>query len=264
MNPLLSAVLRDLAIEGDILEGLVEALPTVAWAAATPAVGWTIAHQIAHLAWTDEVALLAARAHDDKASWDEVVLQALADPTGFVDAMAAQGAAAPPEELLARWRAARPALAEALQTLSEGVRMPWFGPPMSATSMATARFMETWAHSLDVHEAAGVEPERSDRVRHIAHLGVRTRNFSFATHRLAAPDAEFAVRLRAPSGDEWSWGPGEATQSVTGSAYDFALLVTQRRHRDDLDLVANGSDADTWLDIAQAFAGPPGAGRSPS
>ena len=32
-------------------------------------------------------------------------------------------------------------------------------------------------------------------------------------------------------------------------------------HRDDTDLVADGADADRWLDIAQAFAGPPGAGR---
>ena len=51
---------------------------------------------------------------------------------------------------------------------------------------------------------------------------------------------------------------------MTGSAYDFCLLVTQRVHRDDLDLVATGDDADHWLDIAQAFAGPPGDGRPPS
>ena len=50
---------------------------------------------------------------------------------------------------------------------------------------------------------------------------------------------------------------------MTGSAYDFCLRVTQRRHRDDLDLVATGPDADRWLDLAQAFAGPPGEGRSP-
>ena len=47
---------------------------------------------------------------------------------------------------------------------------------------------------------------------------------------------------------------------MRGSAYDFCLRVTQRRHRDDLDLVAVGPDADRWLDIAQAFAGPPGTG----
>ena len=48
---------------------------------------------------------------------------------------------------------------------------------------------------------------------------------------------------------------------MTGPALDFCLLVTQRRNRADLALTARGPDADEWLDIAQAFAGPPGAGR---
>ena len=48
---------------------------------------------------------------------------------------------------------------------------------------------------------------------------------------------------------------------MTGSACDFCLLVTQRVHRDDTDLVASGADAEQWLTIAQAFAGPAGAGR---
>jgi uncharacterized protein (TIGR03084 family) len=60
----------------------------------------------------------------------------------------------------------------------------------------------------------------------------------------------------------WTWGPDDALQRVTGPAVDFCLLVTQRRHRDDLALVAEGVDADAWLDIAQAFAGPPGEGRT--
>ena len=59
----------------------------------------------------------------------------------------------------------------------------------------------------------------------------------------------------------WAWGPEDAEQRVTGPAYDFCLLVTQRRHRDDLALEATGTDADKWLDIAQAFAGPSGGGR---
>ncbi len=50
---------------------------------------------------------------------------------------------------------------------------------------------------------------------------------------------------------------------MTGSAWDFALLVTQRRHRDDLDVQAFGDHADQWLDLAQAFAGPSGNGREP-
>ena len=139
--------------------------------------------------------------------------------------------------------------------------MPWFGPPMSAASMATARFMETWAHALDVYDAAGERPAPTDRIRHVAHLGVRTRNYSYSVHQEEPPADEFRVELTAPSGELWTWGPEDAAQSVRGPAYDFCLLVTQRVNRADTDLVAVGADAEHWLGIAQAFAGPPGPGR---
>ena len=95
--------------------------------------------------------------------------------------------------------------------------------------MATARLMETWAHSLDVHEGLGAPVDDTDRIRHVAHLGVRTRGFAFAVHGLDAPAEEFRVDLAAPSGDVWSWGPEDAAQTLTGSAGDFCRLVTQRR-----------------------------------
>jgi hypothetical protein len=44
---------------------------------------------------------------------------------------------------------------------------------------------------------------------------------------------------------------------------DFCLLVTQRRHLADTAVVVEGDAARQWISIAQAFAGPPGAGRSP-
>jgi uncharacterized protein (TIGR03084 family) len=142
--------------------------------------------------------------------------------------------------------------------------MPWFGPPMSPASMVTARFMETWAHALDVYGALGMNPEPTDRIRNVAHLGIRTRDFAFGVHELEPPTEEFRVELTAPSGEPWIWGPDDAKQRVAGSAYEFCLLVTQRIHRDDTDLVAEGSDAQKWLTIAQAFAGPPGDGRAVS
>jgi uncharacterized protein (TIGR03084 family) len=260
VNALLEAVLADLAGEGVRLEALVVGLPDAAWRTPTPAAGWDVATQIAHLAWTDEAAHAAAT---DKARWDALVLEALADPEHATDRAAIQGGLAAPPALLTRWRTARDRLAVALRRYPQGQKMPWYGPPMSATSMATARFMETWAHSLDVHEALGVAPEVSDRIRHVAHLGVRTRDFSFATHLAPAPTEEFRVDLTAPSGEVWSWGPEDAAQSVTGPAYDFCLLVTQRVDRADTSLVAVGRDAHTWLSIAQCFAGPPGEGRGP-
>lgn len=256
----LEEVLADLQAEGDQLEDLVVPLDEEGWRTPTPAVGWDVAHQVAHLAWTDEAAVLAAT---DKEAWDAAVAEALADPDGFVDAEAAAGAAVPHDELLARWRHARGSLVETLRELPEGAKIPWYGPPMGATSMATARFMETWAHGRDVAAALGVELPRHDRVRHVVHIGVRTRDFAYRNRGLEPPAEELRVSLVLPSGESLSYGPDDAAQTVTGSAYDFALLVTQRLHRADADLCATGDDADAWLDIAQAFAGPPGKGREP-
>ena len=202
------------------------------WRTPTPAPGWDVATQVSHLAWTDEVAVLAAT---DKHGWDAVVLLAMADPAGFVDAEAIAGAEVEPAELLARWRAARRSLASTLAAYGAG-KMPWFGPPMSATSMATARLMETWAHSLDVHEALGAEPEATARLRHIAHLAVRTRDFAFITNSLTPPTEQFRIDLVAPDDDVWTFGPEDAAQTVTGSALDLCLLATQRTHRAATDL----------------------------
>jgi uncharacterized protein (TIGR03084 family) len=260
MVTLRGIVLDDLATETELLDGLVTELPEPGWRTPTAAPGWDVATQVAHLAWTDEAAHAAAT---DQERWDALVLEALADPEHATDRAALTGGIASPEALLERWRTSRARLAETLRGYSDGLKMPWYGPPMSATSMATARFMETWAHSLDVHAALAVEPEVTDRIRHVAHLGVRTRDFAFSVHRRPPPAEEFRVDLTAPSGDLWSWGPEDATQRVTGAAYDFCLLVTQRVHRADTSLVARGRDANLWLNIAQAFAGPPGEGRSP-
>jgi uncharacterized protein (TIGR03084 family) len=134
---------------------------------------------------------------------------------------------------------------------------------MSPTSMATARLMETWAHGQDVADALGTTRQPSSRLRHVAHLAVRTRNFAYLLNNRTPPSAEFHVELQGPDGQTWSWGPEDAEQRVTGPALDFCLLATQRRHRDDLDVRAVGAEADEWLGIVQAFAGLPGKGRRP-
>jgi len=259
----LDGLLADLTAEGDQLRAAVVGLDESEWVTDTPADGWTVATQIAHLLWTDETAAAAARSHVDKGAWDTIVLAAMADPGGFVDAGALALAPMSPADLVARWDAARADLAEALRAFPEGEKMPWFGPPMSPASMVTARFMETWAHSLDIYDALGREtlPEASDRIKHVAHIGVRTRGFSFVTNALDVPAAEVRVELRSPSGESWTWGADDAPERVTGSAYEFCLLVTQRVHRDDTDLVAVGEGAEQWLRIAQCFAGPAGKGR---
>ncbi|MER7919327.1 MULTISPECIES: TIGR03084 family metal-binding protein [unclassified Streptomyces] len=251
-------VIDDLRAESEELDRLVARLTPERWALATPAPGWTLAHQIAHLAWTDRAALAAVT---DADAFRALVEKALAQGDSFVDEGAEQDAGLPPAELLARWRSGRDALDTALRAAEPGARFPWFGPPMAVASMATARLMETWAHGLDIADALGVTRAPTGRLAHIVRLGVRTRDFAYTVHGLTPPAEEFRVRLTAPSGAVWGYGPDDAPQRVTGPALDFCLLVTQRAHRDDLALTAVGPDADRWLDIAQAFAGPPGSGR---
>ncbi|MER5752968.1 TIGR03084 family metal-binding protein [Streptomyces sp. NPDC002088] len=253
-------VFDDLRADSDELDLLVAELGPERWTLPTPAPGWTIAHQIAHLAWTDRSALLAVTDGD---GFRVLVEKALAAPDSFVDQGAEEGAALPPDELLARWREGRTALDAALRAAPPGARFPWYGPPMSAASMATGRIMETWAHGQDVADTLGVIRPPTDRLRHVARIGVRARDFAFGVRGLTPPEEEFRVELVGPNGDVWRYGPEDAAQRVTGPALDFCLLVTQRAHRADLALQVTGHDADRWLDIAQAFAGPPGGGRPP-
>ena len=256
--PIADTIVDDLQAESEALDALVGSLPVDRWADSTPAAGWTIAHQIAHLLWTDRVALASITADD---RFGEVLAAADADPLGFVDAAAEELAAAAPADLMADWRNTRTQLHAALRSVPDGRKLRWFGPPMSAASMATARLMETWAHGLDVADALGVRVEPSMRLKQIAHIGVRTRDFAFTVHGRTPPTEPFRVELQAPDGSVWTWGPEDAAQRVSGSVLDFCQLVTQRRPRAELDIVAHGPDAQTWLGIAQAFAGPPGSGR---
>ena len=254
----LAAVLDDLTAEGAELDRLVAELPPTEWTRETPAVGWTIAHQIAHLMWTDEVATLSAT---DPAAFADVVKQAWQNPIGFVDEGAERLSHEP--DLLARWRKGRAGMVDALRDVAPGRKLDWFGPPMSVASMATARIMETWAHGQDVADTLGVTRALTARIKHVAHIGIRARNFAYSVNNQPPPAEEFRVDLAAPDGSLWTWGPEDAAQRVTGPALDFCLLVTQRRHPADLAVEAVGPDATHWLTIAQAFAGAPGKGREP-
>ncbi|MEC9322801.1 MAG: maleylpyruvate isomerase family mycothiol-dependent enzyme, partial [Actinomycetota bacterium] len=83
-------IVDDLRAESDALDELVADLPAQRWTTATPAAGWTIAHQIAHLLWTDRVALIAV---EDEPGFTAVLGAAAEDPSGFVDVAAEELAA---------------------------------------------------------------------------------------------------------------------------------------------------------------------------
>lgn len=254
----LTATFADLQAEGDALDSVTS--NGIDFSLPTPATGWSIGQQIGHLLWTDRVSTLACR---NPAGFARQVEAFGADPDKTVHDGAALEAARPADELISAWRQARADLLAALSELPRGAKLPWFGPAMGVGSMAAARIMETWAHGVDITDALGLDVMATSRLRHIADLGVRTRDFAFSVHGRRSPRSPFRVELTAPDGSWWTWGAADAEDRITGPAVDFCLLITQRRHRDDLALVASAGHADLWMDIAQVFAGPPGTGREP-
>ncbi len=265
----LSALLDDLEAEYAEVHALVGDLAGDApeWDLATPAEGWAVRDQISHLAFFDDAGRLAMVEPDEFAALVEAALAAAGDP---MELHLGRGRAMGGRELLRWWEGAHEGMITAFAGADPSVRVPWFGPPMGVLSFVSARLMETWAHGQDVADAFGVWREPTDRLRHIAHLGVRARPFSYAARGRDVPAGSIAVRLDAPSGEVWTWEVGEPTggvedghSTVSGPALDFCLVVTQRRNIADTALAAEGELAREWLSLAQAFAGPPGPGRPP-
>jgi len=257
----MAALAADLAAESAVTRALVAGLDEAGWHTPTPAAGWDIADQISHLAYFDQVTVQSA-VHPEEFRAELEAAQESVNP----DAIAARFRDRSGAQLLGWFDAARADLIGTFAQLDPRARLPWFGPAMSAASSLTARIMETWAHTQDIADALGVTREATGRLRHVAHIGVGARAFSYAVRGQAPPQAPVRVELTPPSGTgpAWTWGPEDAADRVTGPALDFCLLVTQRRHRDDLALVIEGPAATEWMAIAQAFAGAAGPGRRPA
>lgn len=255
----LDALRADLNAEHRALDEIVARLDPARWDLRTPSEPWSVRDQISHLAFFDEQATTAVARPDEFAA----SLQAIAaDVDGFMTAPLERGRAVPVGDVLRWWRDARSGMLEAFTSLTPEQRVPWFGPAMSPASFVTARLMETWAHGQDVVDGLGVHRAATVRLRHVAHIGVRARPFSYITRGLEPPTEPVAVVLEGPDGERWTWNE-DAEQRVTGPAIDFCLVVTQRRHIDDTGIECQGDLASEWMSIAQAFAGPPGPGRRP-
>lgn len=256
----LPRLIEDLEAEQAALDSLVAGLDADSFDVPTPAVPWAVRDQLSHLAYFDDCATTAITDPDRFRRFAAAAIAAGGDPMA---PHLQRGRAMSGPEVLTWWRDSRRDAVAAARTLSAADRIPWFGPDMGAMSFVSARLMETWAHGLDVADALGVVPAPTDRLRHVAHLGVKARPFSYAVHGIDMPASAVLVELSSPSGERWTWDTDATDDAVHGSALDFCLLVTQRRHVDDTTLVVTGPLAHQWLSIAQAFAGPPGPGRAP-
>jgi uncharacterized protein (TIGR03084 family) len=255
----LDALLDDLLAETADVEAMVAPLDDAGIARPTPAAGWDIRDQLTHLAFFDEAATQAAV---DPEGFRLAAADLMAEGMDFPDRVAAQHRGLGAAEVREWFGRTRTALVTAFRGRDPRARLPWYGPDMSVASSVTARIMETWAHGQDIADTLGAARVPTDRLRHIAHLGVSTTAFSFGLHDRPAPDVPIRVELRAPSGARWEWGAAGAADRVEGSALDFCLTVTQRRHAGDTGLVVRGPVAREWIGLAQAFAGAPGRGRA--
>lgn len=259
-------VAHDLRDEAEALDAIVADLPDEHWALPTPSPGWTIADQIAHLAFFDDTAATAIVDGDGFMARTAALFTEMGDGRTMDELTLGWRAELTASELLDRWRVNRQRLATAASTLTDDARIPWYGPSMGARSFVTARLMEAWAHGQDVVDALGITRPGSARLRHVAQIGVITRGWSYRNRGLDAPSGTVPVTLTAPSGDTWAWHDDapvdEVVGTVTGPAQDFCLVVTQRRNLDDTDLVVDGA-AEEWMRIAQAFAGQATDGPAP-
>lgn len=263
----IAGLTAELTAEQDALDRRLVTLDADGWRIATPAAGWDVRDQVSHLCYFDQAALVALTDPPAFGRHAQGQVEAVqADPHGDTPDVALGRATTGPE-LLDRWRRARQATREAAVAAAAAdpkARVPWYGPPMSVASFVTARLMETWAHGTDVADALGLAPAATDRLRHVCLIGIKARPYAFSVHGRTDPGDPVRFDVAAPGGDLWTWGPEDARDRVTGSALDLALLMTQRRHHDDTDLVVEGPTAEAWMAIAQAFAGGAGQGRPPA
>lgn len=257
---LVDSLIDDLLAESGELREVLAGLAVTDWALATPAAGWCVTDQVTHLAYFDDAARLSVT-EPERFTADAGQLALLGDD--FPDQVAAQYRGTPPAEVLAWFDQARAQLTAAYRKADPSVRLPWYGPPMSLASSVTARLMETWAHGQDVLDTVGIARVPTARMRHVADLGIRALRYTYTVNGLPVPAEPIRVELAGTDGAPWAWGPADAANRVTGTALDFCLLVTQRRHRDDTALKVTGEVARHWMSIAQAFAGPVGPGRAP-
>ncbi|MGC8480183.1 MAG: TIGR03084 family metal-binding protein [Acidimicrobiales bacterium] len=260
MAPQMSVLADDLMAEGEAVLSMVASLAPADFDRPTPAEGWAIRDQLSHLAYFDGTQRLAAT---DPERFMAEASQLIAQGENFPDFVAARYREMNTAELVGWFTSERTQLVTTFAGMDSRARLPWYGPPMSAASAVSARIMETWAHGQDIADALSITRTPTDRLYHIAHIGVATFGFTHQLHGLPIPGDAVRVELLAPSGVTWTFGPEGAANLVKGDALSFCLVVTQRRHLSDTGLHVTGPVAHQWMSIAQAYAGAPGKGRAP-
>ncbi len=252
----------DFRDESDALHALLDPLAEDRFATVTQFKGWTINDVLQHLHYFNWMADISLREPETFKS-EYAAFAARRAETDFLVATDERLDGLKGRGLLEAWRKTVHEVADHFAEADPKQRVEWAGPSMSARSSITARLMETWAHGQEIYDELGVERQDTDRIRNIAHLGVSTYGWTFATREEQAPEPKPYVRLTAPSGAIWEWGEPSDAERVEGSGTEFCQVVAQTRNIADTALKVTGPNATRWMSIAQCFAGPPNPPPAP-
>ena len=244
----------DIAAETRALSSVVEDLTEDQWRAPTVAEGWDSHETILHLGATDWICHLTLV---NPKLFVDIRTQLSKGETSVHKAVGPHVRGLQGSELWEWFLTGRSEMLGALGDTDPKARITWLGPDIGARSLATSRLLETWTHSHDLADSFGIQYPRTNRLRHIAHIGVVTREFSYVNQGLTPPKEPVRVELVSPNGDQWSWGPDDATNKVSANAYEFCKVITRRIPVAESAVETHGVLAQKWMEIAQPWIEPP-------
>ena len=246
---------HDFLEECETLAKALETLDDADWSRPTQFKDWTFNDVLVHLHFWNTAADRAAVKPDDSADmWADIAKGLNAGSLrAFENARVSERGV----DLFALWQTTYRDMADRWARFDPKMRVKWVGPDMSVRSSMTARQMETWAHGQEVFDTLGLARAEGDRIRNVVILGVNTFGWTFKVNGQDAPGAMPALALTAPSGALWEFGEDDGTNTISGSAVEFAQVVTQTRNVADTSLEVRGPVATAWMTLAQCFAGPP-------
>ena len=244
----------DIAAETRALSSVVEDLTEDQWRAPTVAEGWDSHETILHLGATDWICYLTLV---NPKLFVDIRTQLSKGETSVHKAVGPQVRALQGSELWEWFLTGRSEMLGALRDTDPKARITWLGPDIGARSLATSRLLETWTHSHDLADSFAIQYPRTNRLRHLAHIGVVPPQSSYVNQGLPPPKEPVRVELVSPNGDQWSWGPDDATNKVSANAYEFCKVITRRIPVAESAVETHGVLAQKWMEIAQPWIEPP-------
>jgi uncharacterized protein (TIGR03084 family) len=255
-------IVNDLIAEQAQTDVLLAGLTEKQWNSPSANCEWTIKQEMAHIAAFDYAAVRmigGGFTAVNEVADAEFGHDAIYTPTAYGHLSGA--------ETLAWWRQQRTRLDVAFLDTDPKARVPWApGLPMSAKSLASARLMELWAHSVDIYDALGLEPVVADRITSTLFLSWQARPNAYRINGLQMPETPLYLEVTLPSGASWAKGDPTAENVIKGTAKDWALTAVRRRNWMNTGLKVVGEEARRFAGIVQTFAGeasPVAAAKNP-